>query len=212
MMSPIATFYYNECPIIITSSSASVVVPEGYQLMEGVSPLDFVTLLHRMEDKELVGAIIMVQDMASFLGQMQPVMSVMRAGGGLVVNDGQQILMIFRKGKWDLPKGKQDPGEAIEACALREVIEETGVAPLQLGSTLQVTYHLYVEKGKLILKESHWYTMFSSHKGELLPQIEEQITEAKWVNEEDVVALLNNSYKAIKDVFTKYLEQKAKKS
>ena len=209
MMSPNAIFYYNECPIIIASSSASIAVPEGYQLMEGVSPLDFVTLLHRMEDKQLVGAIILVEDMPSFLEQMQPVMSVMRAGGGLVVNEDQQILMIFRKGKWDLPKGNQDPGEAIEACALREVIEETGVAPLQLGAPLQVTYHLYVEKGKLILKESHWYTMHSSHKGLLLPQIEEQITEAKWVNEEDVQGLLSNSYKAIKDVFTKYLEQKA---
>jgi hypothetical protein len=103
MMSPNAIFYYNECPIIIASSSASIAVPEGYQLMEGVSPLDFVTLLHRMEDKQLVGAIILVEDMPSFLEQMQPVMSVMRAGGGLVVNEDQQILMIFRKGKWDLP-------------------------------------------------------------------------------------------------------------
>ncbi len=38
-----------------------------------------------------------------------------------------EILMIFRRGKWDLPKGKLDKGESLEACALREVEEETGL-------------------------------------------------------------------------------------
>jgi len=46
--------------------------------------------------------------------------------GGLVTNENNELLMIFRRGKWDLPKGKADEGETVEACALREVEEETG--------------------------------------------------------------------------------------
>lgn len=39
----------------------------------------------------------------------------------MVFNEKEEILMIFRMSKWDLPKGKLDPGEKIEECALREV-------------------------------------------------------------------------------------------
>ncbi len=40
-----------------------------------------------------------------------------RAGGGLVRNSNGEFLLIFRRGKWDLPKGKLDTGETIEDCA-----------------------------------------------------------------------------------------------
>ena len=58
---------------------------------------------------------------------------IILAGGGVVTNEHGDLLMIFRRGKWDLPKGKLDKGETIEACALREVTEETGVQNLTLG-------------------------------------------------------------------------------
>ena len=54
------------------------------------------------------------------------------ADGGLVFNEKKQLLMIFRREKWDLPKGKLDKGEKIEDCALREVEEETGLKELKL--------------------------------------------------------------------------------
>ena len=46
----------------------------------------------------------------------------------------KEILWIFRRGFWDLPKGKLDEGETIQTCAVREVEEETGIhaEPLQL--------------------------------------------------------------------------------
>ncbi|MBM3413275.1 MAG: NUDIX hydrolase, partial [Bacteroidetes bacterium] len=38
------------------------------------------------------------------------------AGGGVVVNENNQVLFIFRRKKWDLPKGKLDPEENIKSC------------------------------------------------------------------------------------------------
>jgi hypothetical protein len=33
-------------------------------------------------------------------------MQLIVAGGGLVYTDNQTVLLIYRRGKWDLPKGK----------------------------------------------------------------------------------------------------------
>ena len=55
-----------------------------------------------------------------------------RAAGGAVLRTGSgrqaEILLVHRPGHrdWTLPKGKVEPGEAEEDCALREVAEETG--------------------------------------------------------------------------------------
>ena len=57
---------------------------------------------------------------------------IIKAGGGLVKNEKGEVLFMFRKGKWDLPKGKLDPGETMDACAVREVMEETGVSGLSI--------------------------------------------------------------------------------
>ena len=56
------------------------------------------------------------------------------AAGGIVYNNSQQILMIFRNNFWDLPKGKLELNEKIEDCAIREVEEETGVKELIITS------------------------------------------------------------------------------
>jgi 8-oxo-dGTP pyrophosphatase MutT (NUDIX family) len=107
---------------------------------------------------------------------------------------------MFRRGKWDLPKGKLDPGETLEQCAVREVGEETGLQEVKLNAPLVVTYHTYDENGKHILKESHWYTMSVSDGQSIVPQAEEQITELQWVAPDGMGALLKNTFPSIVDV------------
>ncbi|MDB4195885.1 NUDIX domain-containing protein, partial [Flavobacteriales bacterium] len=52
---------------------------------------------------------------------------IVEAGGGLVVNEKDEVLFIFRKGKWDIPKGKLEKREKIKHGAIREVEEECGI-------------------------------------------------------------------------------------
>lgn len=57
---------------------------------------------------------------------------MIRAGGGVVVRDGEdgpEVLLVHRPryDDWTFPKGKAQPGESDEDCALREVEEETGL-------------------------------------------------------------------------------------
>ncbi|PWT70400.1 MAG: NUDIX hydrolase [Bacteroidetes bacterium] len=126
---------------------------------------------------------------------------LVKAGGGLVLNENDEILFMCRRKKWDLPKGKLDKGETIEECALREVKEETGLNKVKLKKPLTVTYHTYDENGKHILKESHWFLMEATGKQEMKPQVEEQITELRWTDQKQVGKMLQESFPSIVDVF-----------
>jgi 8-oxo-dGTP pyrophosphatase MutT (NUDIX family) len=122
------------------------------------------------------------------------------AAGGLVENEKGEILFMFRRGKWDLPKGKLDPGETLEECALREVEEETGVGQLELKKFLLQTLHEYEELGKVIEKKTHWFLMSTTSHQSLIPQIEEDITELRWIAAANFEIVLRNTYPAIVEV------------
>ena len=123
------------------------------------------------------------------------------AGGGLVRNRDGKDLLIYRHGLWDLPKGKQEPGESIETCALREVEEETGLHNLQLGERICITHHTYHLFGEKILKHTYWYAMYDDREEPLLPQLEEDISRAEWVEKERLPEYLEGTYPSIVEVF-----------
>jgi 8-oxo-dGTP pyrophosphatase MutT (NUDIX family) len=122
------------------------------------------------------------------------------AAGGLVINEKGAVLFMFRRGKWDLPKGKLDPGETLEECALREVEEETGVGKLELRKFLLQTLHEYEELGKVIQKKTHWFLMTTTSHQSLVPQTEEDITDLQWIAQDDFDVVLRNTYPAIVEV------------
>jgi len=123
-----------------------------------------------------------------------------QAAGGLVMNEKKEILIIFRRGKWDLPKGKLNKGENLEACAVREVEEETGLKKVKLVSTLTITYHTYHEGARFILKESHWYNMKAGGDQKLIPQTTEDIHEIKWVKTDELKQYMKNMFPSVTDV------------
>lgn len=125
------------------------------------------------------------------------------AAGGLVTNDQGDLLMIYRRGKWDLPKGKQDDGESIAACAVREVEEETGLKQVILGDSLGITLHTYEQDGVEIEKETHWFKMFAPGAQQLVPQTEEDIEKIEWANKTAVKAYLQNTYANIAEIIAR---------
>ena len=128
------------------------------------------------------------------------------AAGGLVFNEQNELLMIFRRGKWDLPKGKLDAGETVEACAVREVKEETGLITIELENLIGKTYHEYFDKwvNENVVKESWWYKMKSSVNEKLIPQVEEDIELIEWVDKKNFKKYLDNSYRNISEIVNKY--------
>jgi ADP-ribose pyrophosphatase YjhB (NUDIX family) len=128
---------------------------------------------------------------------------VIMAAGGLVENEKGELLLIFRKKHWDLPKGKLDSGESLEECAVREVEEETGLKNVQLGELIDVTLHQYEENGESITKKTAWYKMRGSSGDTLTPQTEEQIEDIRWVAPSGLEPYMQNTYANIIHIINK---------
>ena len=126
--------------------------------------------------------------------------TLINAAGGVVYNSKKQLLMIFRNEKWDLPKGKMNVDEKYYECAIREVKEECGVSDLQIICELENTYHTYEIDGKPILKCTYWFKMYTNYSNKLVPQIEEGITKAEWINKKSIFKKINNTYGNIKEL------------
>ena len=120
------------------------------------------------------------------------------AAGGIVKNEEGKTLIIFRRGYWDLPKGKVEKGEKIINAARREVEEETGVQIESLSEEAILTYHCYRLKGKDCIKETHWYHMQARPgQGTLSPQTEEDIEQALWATDAEIKAIGDKFYPLI---------------
>ena len=130
---------------------------------------------------------------------------IIKAAGGLVIKDGK-ILMIYRLGKWDLPKGKMNKNEDVKEGAIREVEEECGIK-VQVIEELPNTWHSYAYKGNKILKKSSWFLMACTDDTFMKPQAEEFIEEVRWMTPQEVKDILKDAYGSIGFVMRYYLEQ-----
>ncbi|MCA6365032.1 MAG: NUDIX domain-containing protein [Bacteroidetes bacterium] len=126
--------------------------------------------------------------------------TVIEAAGGRVLNKKGHTLMIFRSGRWDLPKGKIDPGETPEQAALREVEEECGISGLQIEKQLQTTWHTYMHGNEPIIKKTYWYLMHCTDTRKLVPQLEEGITQAEWLDDVGLYQAMKNTYRSVTEI------------
>jgi len=158
------------------------------------------SMIHEMRQEKVHAGIFLHSPLEELRKAFWKKFLLIKAGGGLVKNEKGEVLFMFRREKWDLPKGKLDDGETLEACALREVREETGLRDIHLEEPLLVTWHTYDDSGKHILKETHWFRMTAQGDQSMLPQQEEQITELKWVGKKGFPTMLSNTFPSIVDV------------
>ena len=199
--------YINNKPLILTTDARAYIaehpVAEGYIYFEGAFPRHFRLALQHIGKSGTLGAIIEDFSPESLQEELYELFTPIDAGGGVVLNENNEVLMIFRRGKWDLPKGKCDEGETIDECALREVSEETGLHKLKLGEKICDTYHVYSQNKQNLLKRTAWYKMKGTVKEEPVPQAEENILEVRWVSDEEFPLVVYKSYEAIREVMQK---------
>lgn len=196
--------YYNNKPLILTADAHSykkdVPANGGFLTLTGAFGRNFRLAFQHLSAPRTSGAIIEDISPEALLHELHLLYTPIDAAGGVVENEGGDVLMIYRRGRWDLPKGKRDEGEDMSTCAVREVQEETGLQTLALRDKICDTYHIYEQRGLRLLKTTAWYTMHGKRADTLLPQAEESITEARWIAQTDLGPVVFKSYEAIREV------------
>lgn len=127
---------------------------------------------------------------------------LIEASGGLVGNNQGELLVIFRRGKWDLPKGKAEKGETSEETAIREVEEEVGLKGIKIKRFLRSTYHIYILDDQSILKKTDWFEMEYYGKDQPTPNTAEDITEVRWIKPGALDEIFANTYPSVKEVIS----------
>ena len=190
--------YINDTALIITDS-----MPAGLGNHQEINEHEFnFAQFHKLVKSAPASINVLVtKEPKKFFKRARKSFQVIKAAGGVVRNDENQFLFIFRKGKWDLPKGKLDEGEKTKKAAVREVEEECGIKVAKLGDLLCKTWHVYEEKGQVVFKKTTWFNM-KAKRQELIPQQEEGITEARWLASADFDYIKQNTFPLILDVIS----------
>jgi 8-oxo-dGTP pyrophosphatase MutT (NUDIX family) len=178
--------YHNGTPVFLTTPEAAPNLGFQADKFTHVAPYvgkkkvlrQYLDMLDK--NKNLRAVVLYHPDLDLLWNDFQACFKVLEAAGGYVENAQNELLVFYRRGSWDMPKGKIDPGETPEQAAVREVQEETGLVHVTLGAFLTHTYHTYEQKGKRILKKTWWYRMQTTDT-QLVPQTEEDIEEILWV-------------------------------
>lgn len=189
--------FVNDVPIILSTSKD---IGENYTSFP-IKTVRFKRVLRKIYNGELLHVNLYHEKEEKLLKHLYKKLKVVTAAGGMVYNPAGEILFIYRNKRWDLPKGKTEDGETIEASAIREVEEETGVKGLVVKRFLRKTFHVFKRKGKFRLKVTYWYEMHTAYDGELNPETKEGIEKAKWKNFEKSQKALLKSYANIKLLF-----------
>jgi len=199
------TIYFGDKPLTITDVMPDE-VNKSTLIAKSIEAEPLQRLIAAMDGPEASGALLVYPDVEVAINALKPLFQFIQAAGGLVQSDKGNLLLIFRKGKWDLPKGKLDPGEDLEQCAVREVEEETGLKDVVLQKPLCRTYHTYYQDGQHCLKESHWYLMQAPQQDDLKPQTEEDIEQAIWAAPAAIPQYLTNTHRSVADVLKMALQ------
>ncbi len=194
--------YFNNRQLVLTTRLPELLVSNAYGLFWGHTTFkDLTKLIQFFQYRTEVPALFAgVSNTQEIFEQLLSNFSHVEAAGGVVLNGNNEVLLIKRFGRWDLPKGKVEKGEPIAQAAVREVMEETGLQQVQLGDPLVTTYHTYTQEGKPMLKSTHWYTMQCKLANDLSPQVEEGIEQVKWVKRSDLFLYLSDSYASLMSV------------
>lgn len=193
--------YYNSRFLLLTTDD---IQPAGNQLIVETHNLSK-DLLNEgiqkfIQQNDGPNLILKCKNVNSLFEELKTQFKYIEAAGGLI-EQNKKYLFIYRLDKWDLPKGKIDKGENPRQAAIRECEEECAISGLEIIKELPSTYHIYPYKGRYALKTTYWFLMKSSFTGKLIPQTEENIEKAEWLDADSIKKeVIKNTYPSVLDL------------
>ena len=160
-------------------------------------------IVQAIKHLEFLSKVILYGEWEHIFADLKTLYKYIEAAGGFIKNEQDEFLFIFRRGKWDLPKGKLEKGETPEIAAIREVQEETGLQFVKEKLLRCTTWHTYDTYGEPVLKQTYWFNMETTKNQDSKPQTEEDITELQWLPESEFSKVLGNTFPSIVQVMNK---------
>ncbi len=211
--SPTFRVYFKDIPLIFTEDPAPYAGDPDALLVPVHAPQAILEAMEYVENMPMHTRIVFHNgDARSLMEQFKglfPEGNYLLAGGGVVFDENNRLLMIYRNRRWDLPKGKKEPHETVEQAAMRETREETGLKTLHVRAPFMVTYHYYYREGKRMLKETHWFEMEATSREPLVPAHHEGIEKVQWMPLDGLPEVFSNTYANLLQVFERVLQQRA---
>ena len=203
--------FFNDSTIQIGAESKKSSKNNITQTVDGENSMFVKELILEIESGEkILHFEILNKDQCHLWNCFKSQLTEIPAAGGLVMKGNHSFLFIRRLGVWDLPKGKIEKNETPESAAIREVEEECGVSGLQITRQLDSTFHIYRSPylkfpDNLVLKETKWFLMRCDDEQSLVPQVEENIEEARWFDIDELDQVMANTYSSLREFLQKTL-------
>lgn len=153
------------------------------------------------EDERIKEMVVQYSDLSVLLNDFKSFFTYIEAAGGLVRNSKNQLLVIMRFGRPDLPKGKTEKNESPEQAAVREVEEECGIHGPIITGKAEPSFHIYIVKNQWFLKKTEWYHMTYSGNELLKPQSKEFIIAVEWCYPDRIRKYRHYTYPSIMKYF-----------
>ena len=189
--------FFNQKPLILTSK---IIKSSDSSPLMHIKFSSKNQILKAVKSKKIQSVYIYHKNIKKLWEIFTKKFPIKDAAGGLVQRNDDKLLFIYRKNRWDLPKGGVEKNELIIEAAQREVKEETGLADLIVINKIGETYHIFSNGKNYRLKRTHWFKMKSGYKGDLSPQKEEGIISAEWISKKRIPEILENAYENIKEI------------
>lgn len=193
--------------VVIAANGSVVDVPTDREEVDVASAKELGSTLRSFLASSASALVLRSTDSEQLWDWFRARYTFVQAAGGTVTDENGRLLVMHRRGMWDLPKGKVDKGEAIADAAVREVMEECGLKHVEIvkqgsGSRTPIaeTWHTYEHKGEDFLKRTDWFLMEASSREELVAEAEEDITEVKWMTDDEVVQMRRVTYPTLRAV------------
>ncbi len=199
--------FYNDRAILLAGNAEDI--PRNFQKeqvqnkQELFAFLDGYFSIQPVYDLAIVG-----YNVSAMMDDFTAYFRFIKAAGGLVKNSDDKFLFIKRWGIWDLPKGKVEKNESLERAAIREVEEETQcilyLLIIQLRCRHVSCLPIYNE-GSMFLKQHFMVFYVTDDINSPIPQENEGITDAVWLDREQSKKALSNSYRSLKETIMHHL-------
>jgi 8-oxo-dGTP pyrophosphatase MutT (NUDIX family) len=204
-MSKSYNIYFEDRKLIITKKLRKDSFSQGELLYNFRNSEQLLEIVRFFDSSSFFNKIYVIDDHPKkLLKSLKKEFKYIEAAGGIVRNSKDEILLIYRRGRWDLPKGKREKGETPEETAVREISEECGISAPEITAKDKSTYHTYWMKNSLVLKKTFWYKMDYFGDETPVPQTEEDIIDIAWVPPSELFKVFGRSYASIEEVLQRY--------